>query len=53
MDVGEGAQRLAAMRADAASEGRSLRDHALVWARATAYPIVGARTPDEARALIV
>ena len=31
--------------------GRSLRDHVLAWARATAYPIVGARTPDEARAL--
>ena len=48
---GDGAERLAAVRSEVDSAGRSLRDHALAWARATAYPIVGARTPDEARAL--
>jgi aryl-alcohol dehydrogenase-like predicted oxidoreductase len=49
--TGDGARRLAEVRAEAAAAGRSLREHALVWATATSYPIVGARTPDEARAL--
>jgi len=48
---GDGARRLAAVRAEAAGAHRSLRDHALRWAASTAHPIVGARTPDEARAL--
>ncbi len=48
---GEGAEQLAVVRAEAAAAGRSLREHALAWAAATAYPIVGARTPDEARVL--
>lgn len=48
---GEGAEQLAIVRADAASAGRSLRGHALAWAAASAYVIVGARTPDEVRAL--
>ena len=48
---GDGARRLAAVRAEAAAAGRSLQEHALGWAAASAYPIVGARTPDEARAL--
>jgi len=50
---GNGAEQLAVVRADAASAERSLRSHALAWAAATAYPIVGARTPDEARALTI
>ncbi len=50
---GDGAQRLAVVRAEAAAAGCSLRHHALAWARATAYPIVGARTPDEASALAI
>jgi aryl-alcohol dehydrogenase-like predicted oxidoreductase len=50
---GDGAARLAAVRAEAAAAGRSLRQHALAWALARSYPIVGARTPDEARALSV
>jgi aryl-alcohol dehydrogenase-like predicted oxidoreductase len=49
--TGDGARRLEAVRAEAAAAGRSLREHALAWAAATSYPIVGARTPDEARAL--
>jgi aryl-alcohol dehydrogenase-like predicted oxidoreductase len=49
--TGDGARRLERVRAEAARAGRSLREHALAWASATAYPIVGARTPDEARAL--
>jgi aryl-alcohol dehydrogenase-like predicted oxidoreductase len=49
--AGDGARRLAAVRVEAAAAGRSVREHALAWAAATAYPIVGARTPDEARAL--
>jgi aryl-alcohol dehydrogenase-like predicted oxidoreductase len=48
---GEGARRLAAVQAEAAAAGRTVREHALAWALATSYPIVGARTPDEARAL--
>jgi aryl-alcohol dehydrogenase-like predicted oxidoreductase len=48
---GDGARRLDAVRAEAAAAGRSMREHALAWASATAYPIVGARTPEEARAL--
>ena len=48
---GRGAEQLAIVRAEAASAGHSLRYHALAWAAASAYPIVGARTPDEARAL--
>jgi aryl-alcohol dehydrogenase-like predicted oxidoreductase len=50
---GDGAARLAAVQAEAAAAGRSLREHALAWAMATSFPIVGARTPDEARALSV
>jgi aryl-alcohol dehydrogenase-like predicted oxidoreductase len=50
---GDGAERLAAVRAEAAAAGRSLREHALAWAMETSHPIVGARTPDEARALSV
>jgi aryl-alcohol dehydrogenase-like predicted oxidoreductase len=49
--TGDGARRLAVVRAEAAAAGRTLRQHALAWAAATSYPIVGARTPDEARAL--
>jgi aryl-alcohol dehydrogenase-like predicted oxidoreductase len=49
---GDGAERLAEVRAEAAAAGRSLRQHAMAWAAATAYPIVGARTPDEARTLM-
>jgi aryl-alcohol dehydrogenase-like predicted oxidoreductase len=49
--TGDGARRLEAVRAEAAAAGRPLREHALAWAAATSYPIVGARTPDEARAL--
>jgi aryl-alcohol dehydrogenase-like predicted oxidoreductase len=49
--TGDGARRLEEVRGEAAAAGRSLREHALAWASATAYPIVGARTPDEARAL--
>ena len=49
--TGDGARRLAEVRAEAAAAGRSVRDHALAWASATSYPIVGARTPAEARAL--
>ena len=48
---GEGARRLAEVRAEAAAAHRSLVDHALIWASATAHPIVGARTPLEAQAL--
>lgn len=48
---GVGARRLAELRVVVAAAGRSLREHALAWACASAYPIVGARTPDEARAL--
>lgn len=50
---GEGARRLARVRADATAAQRSLRDYALAWASASSYPIVGARTPAEARALTV
>jgi aryl-alcohol dehydrogenase-like predicted oxidoreductase len=46
---GDGARALDAVRAEAAAQGRSLRDHALAWAAASAYPIVGARTPAEAQ----
>jgi aryl-alcohol dehydrogenase-like predicted oxidoreductase len=49
--TGDGARRVEAVRAEAAAAGRTLREHALAWAAATSYPIVGARTPDEARAL--
>ena len=49
--TGEGAERLAAVRDEAAASHRSLREHALGWAAATAHPIVGARTPEEAQAL--
>jgi aryl-alcohol dehydrogenase-like predicted oxidoreductase len=48
---GEGARRLAAVQAEAAAAGRTVREHALAWVLETSYPIVGARTPDEARAL--
>jgi methylglyoxal reductase len=48
---GDGARRLAEVRAEAAAAGSSLRDYALAWAAATAHPIVGARTPTEARSL--
>jgi aryl-alcohol dehydrogenase-like predicted oxidoreductase len=48
---GEGARHLARVRAEAAAAHRSLRDHALLWASATAHPIVGARTPEEAASL--
>ena len=51
--TGDGAEQLAAVRAEAASAGTSLRHHALAWAAATAYPIVGARSPEEARALAI
>ena len=46
---GDGARALDAVRAEAAAGGRSLRDHALAWAAASAYPIVGARSPGEAQ----
>ena len=46
---GDGARALDAVRAEAAAGGRSLRDHALTWAAASAYPIVGARSPGEAQ----
>jgi aryl-alcohol dehydrogenase-like predicted oxidoreductase len=49
---GDGATQLAAVRAEAAEAGRSLRHHALSWAAATSYVIVGARTPDEVRDLM-
>ena len=49
--TGPGATELESVRAEAAALGRSLRDHALTWASASAHPIVGARTPDEARSL--
>jgi aryl-alcohol dehydrogenase-like predicted oxidoreductase len=49
--AGDGARRREEVRAEAVAAGRSLRDHALAWAMATSYPIVGARTPEEARAL--
>jgi aryl-alcohol dehydrogenase-like predicted oxidoreductase len=48
---GAGARRLAQIRDEAAAAGSSLREHALRWAAASAHPIVGARTPDEAVAL--
>src|SRR5262249_9152845 len=48
---GDGANELARVRDDAAASGSSLTNYALAWAAATSYPIVGARTPDEARAL--
>jgi aryl-alcohol dehydrogenase-like predicted oxidoreductase len=48
---GDGATVLAGVRKEAASKGTSLVDYALRWASATSYPIVGARTPEEARAL--
>ncbi len=48
---GDGARRLEEVRAEAAAAGLSVLEHALAWASATAYPIVGARTPAEARAL--
>jgi aryl-alcohol dehydrogenase-like predicted oxidoreductase len=51
--TGPGTARLAEVRAEASAHGRSLRRHALAWASASAYPIVGARTPDEVRALMV
>jgi aryl-alcohol dehydrogenase-like predicted oxidoreductase len=50
--TGEGAAKLAAVRAEAAALGRSLRDHALAWASESSHPIVGARTPEEARNLM-
>ena len=46
---GDGARALDAVRAEAVAAGRSLREHALAWAGATAHPIVGARTPVEAQ----
>ena len=49
--TGPGATELESVRAEAAALGRSLRDHALTWASASAHPIVGARTPHEARSL--
>jgi aryl-alcohol dehydrogenase-like predicted oxidoreductase len=49
--AGPGAARVAAVRAEASAYGHSLRQHALAWAAATAYPIVGARSPDEVRTL--
>ena len=48
---GEGARRVAAVRAEAAAAGRTVREHALAWVLETSYPIVGARTAEEARAL--
>jgi aryl-alcohol dehydrogenase-like predicted oxidoreductase len=48
---GDGARRLARVRAEAAAAHSSLFDYALAWAAATSYPIVGARTPAEAHAL--
>ena len=36
--TGDGARRLAEVRAEAAAAGRSVRDHALAWASATSYP---------------
>ena len=50
--TGEGATKLASIRAEAAALGRSVRAHALAWAAESAHPIVGARTPEEARLLI-
>lgn len=50
---GDGAERLAVVRVEATAAGSSLRQHALAWAAATAYPIVGARTPEEARDLLI
>ena len=47
--TGEGARALEAVRAEAAAAGQSLREHALAWAAASAYPIVGARSPAEAQ----
>jgi aryl-alcohol dehydrogenase-like predicted oxidoreductase len=44
--TGDGARRLAAVRAEAAAAGRSVRDHALAWASATAYP---SSAPDAGR----
>jgi aryl-alcohol dehydrogenase-like predicted oxidoreductase len=49
--TGEGARRLAGVRAEAAAAGRSLRDYAISWVLQSAYAIVGARTPEEARGL--
>ncbi|HEX6787039.1 MAG TPA: aldo/keto reductase [Acidimicrobiales bacterium] len=49
--TGDGARLLAGIREEAEAAGRSLRAHALAWAAATSHPIVGARTPAEARAL--
>ena len=43
----DGARALEAVRAEAAASGRSLWEHSLTWAAATAHPIVGARTPAE------
>jgi aryl-alcohol dehydrogenase-like predicted oxidoreductase len=48
---GEGARRVVAVQAEAAAAGRTVREHALAWVLETSYPIVGARTPEEARAL--
>ena len=45
---GEGARQLATVRAEAVAAQHSLLEHALAWAAATAYPIVGARSPAEA-----
>ncbi len=47
--TGEGARALEAVRVEAAAAGQSLREHALAWAAASAYPIVGARSPAEAQ----
>jgi aryl-alcohol dehydrogenase-like predicted oxidoreductase len=47
--TGDGARALDAVRAEADAAGRSLWEHALTWAAATAHPIVGARTPEEAQ----
>jgi aryl-alcohol dehydrogenase-like predicted oxidoreductase len=47
--TGDGARALDAARAEAGAAGRSLWEHALIWAAATAHPIVGARSPAEAQ----
>ena len=48
--TGDGARRLAEVRAEAAAAGRSVRDHALAWASATSHPSSGpARRPRHGR----
>jgi aryl-alcohol dehydrogenase-like predicted oxidoreductase len=47
--TGDGARAVDAVRAEADVAGRSLWEHSLTWAAATAHPIVGARTPGEAQ----